>query len=331
MSVGVMKSLRFSRFGPPSVLGIEEVAIPEPGEGEALVHVKAAAINPSDNKNVSGHFKNTTLPRTPGRDFAGIVVKGKQHEGEEVWGSVPNLGIVRDGSHAEYVVVPAEALSLKPKSLSIAQAAAIGVPYITAWVSLVSAIQIRAGETILIVGAAGAVGQAATQIANWKQARVIGAATKSDPIPGTESVINTKTEDLRERVLALTAGKGVDAVFDTVGGPMFEPALRSLRFGGRQVEITSTGDPRVSFNLIDFYHNFSRLLGVDSNGLTPGQVGQIGDELGLGFESGVLKPPPIEIVPFEKAVDAYSRMAAGQAKVKSVLSFDWRDGMAPYP
>ena len=83
--------------------------------------------------------------------------------------------VVHDGSHAEYVVVPAETLSLKPKSLSMAQAAAIGVPFITAWASVVSAAQIQAGETILIVGAAGAVGQAATQISNWKQARVIGA------------------------------------------------------------------------------------------------------------------------------------------------------------
>ena len=313
-----MKALRFAEFGPPSVLRIEEVAIPEPGEG-----VKAAAINPSDVGNVAGRFKNTTLPRTPGRDFAGVVVKGKQHEGEEVWGSSSSLGIIHDGSHAEYVVVPAETLSIKPKSLSMAQAAAIGVPFITAWASVVGAAQIQAGETILIVGAAGAVGQAATQIANWKQARVIGADMRSDPIPGTESVVNTETEDLRERVLELTAGRGVDAVFDTVGGPMFEPALRSLGFGGRHVVISSAGEPRVSFNLVDFYHNFSQLLGVDSYGLTTGQIAEIADELRPGFETGALKPPPIEIVPFEKAVDAYSRMAAGQAKAKQVLSFDW--------
>jgi NADPH2:quinone reductase len=315
-----MKALRFAEFGPPSVLRIEEIAIPEPGTGEALVHVRAAAINPSDIGNVSGRFKHTTLPRTPGRDFAGVVVKGN-HEGEEVWGTSPSLGIDRDGSHAEYVVVPAEILSPRPKSLSMAQAAAIGVPYITAWASVVSAAQIRAGETILIVGAAGAVGQAATQIANWKQARVIGADTASDPIPGTESVVNTKTEDLRERVRELTAGRGVDAVFDTVGGPMFEPALRSLRVGGRQVAISSAGDPRVSFSLVEFYHNLSRLIGVDSYGLTPRQIAEIASELGPGFEKGVLKPPPIEIVPFEKAVDAYSRVAARQAKAKLVLSF----------
>jgi NADPH2:quinone reductase len=316
-----MKALRFAEFGPPSVLRIEDVAIPEPGEGEALVHVMAAAINPSDIADVSGRFKNTTLPRTPGRDFAGVVVKGKQHEGEEVWGSSPNLGIVRDGSHAEYVVVPAETLSLRPKSLSMAQAAAIGIPFITAWASVVGAAQIQSGETILIVGAAGAVGQAATQIANWKQARVIGADTTSDPIPGTESVVNTETEDLRERVLELTAGRGVDSVFDTVGGPMFEPALRSLRFGGRQVAISSAGEPRVSFNLMDFYHNFSRLLGVDSYGLTSRQVAEIADELRPGFETAVLKPPLIEIVPFEKAVDAYRRVFARQARAKQVLSF----------
>ena len=316
-----MKALRFAEFGPPSVLRIEDVAIPEPGEGEALVHVKAAAINPSDIGNVGGRFKNTTLSQTPGRDFAGVVVKGTRH-GEEVWGSFPKLGIVRDGSHAEYVVVPAETLSLKPKSLSMAQAAPIGVPYITAWASLVSTAQIQAGETILIVGAGGAVGQAATQIANWKQARVIGADVASDPIPGTESVVNTETEDLRERVLELTAGRGVDAVFDTVGGPLFEPALRSLRSGGRQVAISSRGEPRVSFNLIDFYHNFSRLLGVDSYGLTLQQIAEITNELRPGFETGALKPPLIEIVPFEKAVEAYSRMAAGQTKSKQVLSFE---------
>jgi NADPH:quinone reductase-like Zn-dependent oxidoreductase len=317
-----MKALRFAEFGPPSVLRIEEVAIPEPGEGEALIHVKAAAINPSDVGNVAGRFKNTTLPRTPGRDFAGVVVKGKQHEGEEVWGSSSSLGIIHDGSHAEYVVVPAETLSIKPKSLSMAQAAAIGVPFITAWASVVGAAQIQAGETILIVGAAGAVGQAATQIANWRKARVIGADITSDPIAGAEAVVNTRSEDLRGRVLELTAGKGVNAVFNTVGGPLFEPALQSLAFGGRQVVIASPGYLHVSFNLVDFYHNFSRLLGVDSYGLTPRQVGEIAEGLHAGFETGALKPPPIEIVPFEKAVDAYSQIAAGQAKTKQVLSFD---------
>jgi NADPH:quinone reductase-like Zn-dependent oxidoreductase len=317
-----MKALRFSAFGPPSVLRIEEIPVPEAGAGESLIQVKAAGINPSDYKNVAGHFKSTTLPRTPGRDFAGIVVKGKHRAGEEVWGSSSKLGFARDGSHAEYVTVPDETVWLKPKSLSMAQAAAIGVPYVTGWASVVNAAQIQPGETILIVGAGGAVGQAAAQIANWKQARVIGAAMSSNPIPGAASVVNTKTEDLRDKVFELTGGKGADAVLDAVGGPMFEPALRSLAFGGRQVVITSTADRRVSFDLVDFYHNSSRLLGVDSNALTPQQAVEIAAQLGLGFDTGALKPPPVEIVPFEKAVDAYSRVAAGQANAKQVLSFE---------
>lgn len=316
-----MKALRFGKFGTPSVLAIEEVPRPEPRDGEALVQVKAAAINPSDVKNVSGQFQGTTLPRTPGRDFSGIVVAGKKYLGQEVWSSGPGFGSTRDGAHAEYVAIPEEALSLKPRTLNFEEAAAIGVPFVTAWSALVHAAQLQAGETILIIGATGAVGQAATQIANWRKARVLGAARSSHPIPGAAAAINTTTEDLRERVFELTNGKGADAVFDTVGGALFEPALRSLRLGGRQVAITSTGERRVCFDLIDFYHNLSQLIGVDTMKLTPRDVAEIAEELYPGFEAEILKPPPLQFVPFENAVEAYERIASGQAGAKHVLTF----------
>jgi len=315
-----MKALRFSKFGPPSVLAIEEIPRPEPGDGEALIQVKAAAINPSDIKNVSGNFRGTTLPRTPGRDFSGIVVEGKKYKGKEVWSSGPGLGITRDGSHAEFVTVPEEALSLKPRTLNMGQAAAIGIPFITAWFALVHAAELQAGETILIVGATGAVGQAATQIANWRKARVLGAARTSNPIPDVAAVINTTTEDVRERIFELTKGKGADAVFDTVGGSMFEPALRSLRIGGRQIAITSTGDRRVCFDLVDFYHNLSRLIGVDTMKFTPKEVGAMAEQLRAGFEANALKVPPINAVPFENAVAAYEKVSGGQGG-KQVLTF----------
>jgi NADPH:quinone reductase len=272
-------------------------------------------------KNVSGHFSATTLPRTPGRDFSDVVVTGKNYQGQEVWSSVPGFGITRDGAQAEYVVVPEEALSLKPRTLTLEQAAAIGVPFITAWMALVNAAKLELGETILIIGAAGSLGQAATQIANWRNARVLGAARSSNAIPGVVTVINTATENLPERVFELTGGKGADVVLDTVGGPMFEPALRSLRLGARQIAITSAGDRRVSFDLVDFYHNLSRLIGVDTMKLIPHDVAIIAEELCAGFEANILQPPPLEAVAFEDAVKAYERIASGKASAKQVLTF----------
>jgi len=314
-----MKALRFHTFGPPSVLQIEEVPKPEPGPGEALIRVKAAGLNPADLKNVTGHFHDTTLPRIPGRDCAGVAVTGIRFPGEEVWFSAPGFGISRDGVQAEYVAVPETALSRKPASLTMEQAAAIGVPFITAWAALVRVGNLKKGETVLIVGAAGAVGQAAVQIANWKEAHVLGAARGSRPIPGVAVVIDTTTENLSERVRAVTGSKGAEAVFDTVGGPLFEPALRSLRHGGRQIAIASSG-PGVTFNLVDFYHNESHLIGLDSNALTATDVGDIAEKLGSGFESGILTPPDIEPVPFENAVEAYRKLSAGAGGKKYVLT-----------
>ncbi len=316
-----MRALRFSQFGTPSVLHIEDVSRPEPGEGEVLVQIQAAAVNPSDVKNVAGQFHATTLPRTPGRDFSGIVVAGGRYQGKQVWSSGPGLGLTHDGVHAEYAVVPAECLSLLPLNLTPQQASVIGVPFITAWVALNRAARLQAAETILVVGAAGAVGQAATQIANLQGARVLAAVAGSERLEGAEAVISTTHEDVRERVFALTDGRGVDVVLDAVGGPMFEPALRSLRVGGRQVAIASTRDRRVSFDLVDFYHNERHLIGVDSLKMTPREVGDVADKLLQGFETGALRTPPFEAVPFSQAIAAYEAVARGRGHAKYVLTF----------
>jgi len=170
-----MRALKFCQTGSLDDLHVEEVSVPIPAAGEVLVEVKAAAINPSDVKNVQGKMHETTVPRVPGRDFAGTIVKGPDELlGRSVFGSGGNLGFGRDGSHAEYLTIPVTAVLPLPSNLSFEQAAGFGVAYITAWAALVNAAQIQAGETALILGTTGAVGSAAARIAHKAGARVIG-------------------------------------------------------------------------------------------------------------------------------------------------------------
>ncbi len=313
-----MKALQFSTYGPPAVLTIKELPRPEPRKGEVLIQIMATAINPSDVKNVAGNFK-APLPRVPGRDYAGVVVAGDAEKGLEVWGSGPGFGVDRDGAHVEYIVVPSEWISKKPRQLSMEQAAAFGVPHLAAWSALVQAGNLQAGETVLVVGVSGAVGNAATQIAHWKKARVIGASTSSDHPSGADAMINTTTHELDREVRALTGGKGADLVLDAVGGPMFEPSLKSLRSGGRQIAITSTKDRRVSLDLIDFYHNRSHLIGIDTMKLTGPEIAKLMDQLGEGFQEGHLQAPAIKTWPLERAVEAYEAVDKGLPPTKHIL------------
>jgi NADPH:quinone reductase len=312
-----MKAWCFDRYGKPSVLRLVERPIPVPGPNEVLIKVLASAINPSDVKNVSGHF-HTPLPRVPGRDYAGITAGGEGRPGEEVWGSGPAFGVARDGTHAEYIVIPRTWMSIKPSTLTAAEAATIGVPYLAAWWSLVETARIAAGETVLITGVSGAVGNAATQIAHLRGARVIGADLSKENPSGADVLIDTSDHDLSTEVMRLTSGKGVDAALDTVGGPLFEPSLKSLAHGGRQVAIASAPQV-VSFNLVDFYHGVKKLIGFDTMALTGEQIAATMDRLREQFESGNLRAPEIRTWPFERAVEAYEAVAKHEPPLKHVL------------
>ena len=314
-----MRALCFEEYGPPSVLKVVEREAPRPGPGDVLVQVMASAINPSDVKNVSGVFKSP-LPRVPGRDYAGVVVKGDGFVGREVWGSGAGFGVLRDGAHTEYVVVPTDSLSEKPRNLSMAQAASVGIPYVTAWSTLIKAAELRAGEVVLIVGVSGSVGQAATQIARLHNARVIGVTRQDARRSGADLLINSATGSLPDAVRAATAGKGADVVLDTVGGAMFEPALKSLALGGRHIAITSGGERRVRLDLVDFYHNQSRLLGVDTVKLSGSEIAGILGSLRPAFEDARLVPPEVATSPLDGAVKAYEEAMKGSPK-KQILVF----------
>jgi NADPH:quinone reductase len=320
-----MRALRFEKTGSLDELSIREVPIPAPAAGEVLVQVKAAAINPSDVKNVLGKMHETTVPRVPGRDFAGVVVADSAElSGQAVFGSGGNLGFGRDGSHAEFVVVPASAVLPIPRNLSFEQAAGFGVAYVTAWAALVNAARIQPGETALILGTTGAVGSAAARIAHRLGARVIGTARKAADIPATGFLpvhewIDLETTDLAIGVRAVTNGRGAEVVFDVVGGAMFEKCLAALGRRGRQVVISSSPDPRVSFNLVDFYQNESRLLGVDSLKLSFEETAEVLRQLIPGIESGTFPPPRVETFSLEEGPQLYREIAESKVKTKPVL------------
>ena len=234
-----MKALYFRDTGSLANLRVENVEDPriDAHGGEALVRVRAAAINPSDPKSVLGKISETKPPRVPGRDFAGIVVEGPATwKGKEVFGTGGNLGFGRNGSHAEFVSVPVEALVEKPKQLTFEQAAALGLGYLTAWSAIVTAGRVSPNDIVLVLGATGAVGSAAVKIAKHIGAkRVIGVLrkeadrTRTAGIPSDDWLVLEK-EPLPQGLFEVTQGKGADLILDMVGGSSFvsEVELRKL-------------------------------------------------------------------------------------------------------
>jgi NADPH:quinone reductase len=267
------------------------------GPQDVIVEIKAAGVNPSDVKAATGLMPYAVFPRTPGRDFAGVVVDGpSEWLGREVFGSSGDLGIRRDGTHATHLVVEAAALVEKPGNISMDEAAGIGVPFVTAIEGFRRAGMPGAQETVLVMGLNGKVGQAATQLASWRGARVIGVVRRDEAYEGHASgpveVINASTTDIAAQVRDLTAGQGADIVFNTVGDPYFEAANKSLALAGRQILIAAV-DRTVPFNILEFYRGRHTYVGIDTLAFSSVASADILREALPGFVSGHLKPYPI--------------------------------------
>ena len=322
-----MRALQFSEFGPVSNLRLTELPDPKADAVTAVVKVAAASITPSDVKNVQGKMEHTTLPRVPGRDYAGTVVSGPtEWIGVEVWGTGGEIGYSIDGSHADLIAVPIASLRRKPRSLSMHQAAAIGLTYLAAWLGLVEYARLARGETLLVIGANGGVGSAAAQIGKWRGARVIGVdrqKLRSDA-PAAAAIDDyfvVESDPLEKIVRSATKEKGAEVVFDSVGGPMFEPALKALAHRGRQLEIASAVDRRVSFDLIDFYHNESQLFGVDTRARNAIASAALLEALMPFFEQDTFKPPSIDqVVALADGRTAYEEVDNGQVRGRIVLA-----------
>lgn len=313
-----MKALYIRQHGAIGDLKVSDAPVPVPKPGEVLVKVEAAGINPSDLLSVQGRFSHAVLPRIVGRDFAGTVVEGPAElVGRNVWGSGGDLGIDRDGTHAEYLALPQEAASPRPANLSAEQAAAVGVPFVTAYSALITLGGLQKGEWVIVSGAAGAVGQAAVQIAQARGARVIAllrSATEAyaSGFPGAEAVATSDKGDLEAVVRRATNGRGADLALNGVGSSIMGPIFASLAGGGRQIVYSVIGGQEVTLDLLAIYRNQFKLFGLNTVKLDAGSGAAILNQLAPLFESGALKPQAIaERYPLSDAAKAYERVAAG--------------------
>ncbi|KAF2674700.1 GroES-like protein [Microthyrium microscopicum] len=318
-----MKGYSFAEMGPVSEnLKLEDIETPKPGPDETLVRIIAAAINPSDVKNVMGAFPHTTLPRVPGRDFAGIV-EGGENDGLHVWGTGGDNGFHRNGSHAQYIVVPTAGLSEKPKNISFSQAASCGVGFLTAD-SMISRAGVGNGQFVLVLGSSGAVGGSAVQIL-----KRLGATPIESARAEKQGAVNTTAESLVPQTDSLTNGAGVDVVLDTVSDPaLFKKALSTLKNRGKYVIITAprSAERQLSFDALELYRADRTLIGVNSLNITFLESMELMSSLKVGFEDGYLSAPPvsaIQEVGYEnerEVVEAYEAVGKG-AKGKYILKF----------
>ncbi len=335
-----MKAVYFDKLGGTDVLKYGELSTPKPKKGEALIRVKACALNYLDIWLRKDETRNIPLPHVPGSDVSGIIeeINGESElkVGDEIvvnpaipCGSCPRcvqqqpcelvkiFGAKTWGGYAEYVVVPIQQLYRKPKNLNWAEAAAFPLTFLTAWHMLVSKAKLQKGETVFIWGASGGLGMAAIEIAKYFGAKVIAAARtdktaeKIKQIRADEVVVYTK-ENVEERMKKLTE-HGVDVVFESVGEKTWNTSLNILRFGGRLVIAGATSGEMGTQSLSDLYYKQLSIFGCRM-----GNREEFEQVLKV-VEQGKIKPRIDKVFPLKDGTKAQQRMEEGKHLGKIVL------------
>ncbi len=338
-----MKAVRFHAHGGPEVLRYEEVDDPVAGAGEALVRVRACAMNHLDLWQRRGMDRvQLPFPHISGADVAGEVIStpnGEFAAGRRVMlqpglscgrcaacldgrdNECPKydvLGYRSDGGYAEIVKVPVQNLIAIPDAIGFVEAAAFPLAFLTAWHMLITRAKLRAGEDVLVLGAGSGVGQAAIQIAWLHGARVFATGGSRDKLTrarqlGAYEVINHHTEDVAGRVREFTGGRGVDVVVEHVGTATWDRSLKSLVRGGRLVTCGATTGHDAALDL--------RVLFVRQLSLLGSYMGRKAELLRAAqfFFAGELRPVVDRTYPLAEAAEAHRRLEAGEQFGKIVL------------
>ncbi|HEV8143817.1 MAG TPA: NADPH:quinone oxidoreductase family protein [Methylomirabilota bacterium] len=326
-----MRAVLCRAWGPIDTLTIEDVPPPVPGAAEILIDVKATAVNYADAIMVAGQYQTKPpLPFSPGLETAGIVAAC----GPGVTRFKPRdrvMAILPYGGLAEMAVAPEAETFAMPDGMSFDEAGAFPVAYISSDVALRWQGRLEAGETLLVLGAAGGVGLTAVEIGKAMGARVIAAASTPEKLAvarerGADELVNYATEKLTERVMALTNDKGADVCFDPVGGDLFDAALSSLGWGGRILLVGFVaGIPKIPANRLLVKHRSA--LGSSLRYFrwhAPEKLRHSVEVLMQWYAEGKLKPCISHRLPLEKSIDAIRLLTDRKAYGKVVVTMDSR-------
>ncbi|MFZ5528401.1 MAG: NADPH:quinone oxidoreductase family protein [Pseudomonadota bacterium] len=311
----------------PDALHWKDAPTPEPGKGEVRVAIKAASLNFPDLLIVQGKYQmKPPLPFVPGAEFAGVVeAVGEGVKHLAVGSSV--AGFAGTGGFGTHTIAPAAVLMPLPPAFSFEDGAAFLCTYGTTYHGLIDRAQLKAGETVLVLGAAGGVGTAAIQIAKAAGAKVIAAASSDDKLAlcktlGADEVINYSTQNLRDELKTLTGGKGPDVVYDPVGGDFTEAAFRSIAWRGRYLVIGFANGQIPSLPL-----NLTLLKGASVMGVFWGEFAKREPQnnaaslmqLAAWYMEGKIKPLIEHKLPMSQIKEAFTLMGSRQVRGKLVL------------
>ncbi|HUQ76689.1 MAG TPA: NADPH:quinone oxidoreductase family protein [Burkholderiales bacterium] len=323
-----MKAVVCKQYGPPQSLVIEDLPAPKPGAGEVVISVRAASVNFPDVLIIQNKYQfKPPLPFSPGSELAGVVKEvgsgvSAFRPGERV------MAFTTYGAFAEEVKTDASRLIRMPERMDFVTGAAFVLTYGTSDHALRDRAALKSRETLLVLGAAGGVGLAAIEIGKALGARVIACASSEEKLAvcrehGADATIDYASDDLRERIKALTEGRGVDVVYDAVGGPYTEPAFRSLAWRGRLLVVGfAAGDiPKLPLNLPLL--KGAAVVGVfwgDFARREPREFAASMQQLARWYAEGRLRPHVSETLPLERTAEAIELLASRKAKGKVVVT-----------
>lgn len=317
-----MKAIRVTKHGGPEVLQLEEVAKPTPGNGQVLLRVAAAGVNPVDTYLRSGTYPNANVPYTPGFDAAGTIeATGPEVSGIKAGDRVYTSGTLT-GAYAEYALCNTKTVFPLPSNVSFEQGAALGVPYATAFRALFHRAKAVAGETVLIHGASGGVGTAATQMARAAGLTVFGTSGSKEGRDlvlkeGAHHALDHKSPNYADELKKSTGGKGVDIILEMLANVNLGTDLTLLAKFGRVVVIGSRG--KVEINPRETMSRDASILGMTLFNANEGELQSIHRAIYAGLENGTLRPIVGKKFPLAKAADAHVAVMESGAYGKIVL------------